>query len=196
MTPNPPPDSAIPLSPSLSPTTLREGPAVPSEFEEEIIGLFDELQSRLLRYVLSFGLPSADGEEIIQEAFLSLYQHLQKGRSRHNLRGWLFRVAHNQALKRLSGNERRRDMFDSGANHSEVYLDPALNPEEQTAFSQRQLRLLAVLQALPPQDQRCLRLRAEGLRYREIADVLGMSLGSVSASLARSLARLERMDAK
>jgi RNA polymerase sigma-70 factor, ECF subfamily len=196
VTPNPPPDSAIPLSPSLSPTTLRERPAVPSEFEEEIIGLFDELRSRLLRYVLSFGLPSADGEEIIQEAFLSLYQHMQKGRSRHNLRGWLFRVAHNQALKRLSGNERRRDMFELEASHSEVYLDPALNPEEQTAFSQRQLRLLAVLQALPAQDQRCLRLRAEGLRYREIADVLGMSLGSVSASLARSLARLERMDAR
>jgi RNA polymerase sigma-70 factor, ECF subfamily len=175
---------------------LREASAVPSELEEEIIVLFDELRSRLLRYVLSFGLPSADGEEIIQEAFLSLYQHMQKGRSRRNLRGWLFRVAHNQALKRLSGNERRRDMFDLGASRSEVYLDPALNPEEQTAFSQRQALLLAVLQALPAQDQRCLRLRAEGLRYREIADVLGMSLGSVSASLARSLARLERIDAR
>ena len=194
MRPNPPPDSTIPLL--LSPATLRESSAAPSELEEEIIGLFDELRSRLLRYVLSFGLSSADGEEIIQEAFLSLYQHMQKGRSRHNLRGWLFRVAHNQALKRLSGNERRREMFDLGASQSEVYPDPAPTPEEQTAFSQRQLRLLAVLQALPAQDQRCLRLRAEGLRYREIADVLGMSLGSVSASLARSLARLERMDAR
>ena len=39
-------------------------------------------------------------------------------------------------------------------------------------------RLMAVVHALPEADQGCLRLRAEGLRYREIAAVLGMSLGS------------------
>jgi RNA polymerase sigma-70 factor (ECF subfamily) len=53
---------------------------------------------------------------------------------------------------------------------------------------------MAVLHALPEQDQACLYLRAEGLRYREIADVLDISLGSVSISLTRSLARLHRAD--
>jgi len=45
---------------------------------------------------------------------------------------------------------------------------------------------------LPEQSRRCLFLRAEGLRYREIAQVLDMSLGAVSLSLARSLARIAR----
>jgi RNA polymerase sigma-70 factor (ECF subfamily) len=72
--------------------------------------------------------------------------------------------------------------------------DPAENPEEQLLSSQRLQRLQAVLRALPEQDQWCLSLRAEGLRYREIADVLGMSLGAVSASLGRSLARFSRAD--
>jgi RNA polymerase sigma-70 factor (ECF subfamily) len=58
--------------------------------------------------------------------------------------------------------------------------------------SQTQRRLLAVIQALPEQDRRCLFLRAEGLRYREIAGILDMSLGAVSLSLARSLARIAR----
>ncbi len=194
MTPNLPSDATISLS--LSPAKLRENAAVPSELEQEVIALFDELRNRLLRYVLAFGVPVADGEEIIQEAFLSLFQHLQQGRSRQNLRGWLFRVAHNLALKRLSANERRRSLADSSLSQSEVSLDPAPNPEEQATFSQRHSRLLAVLQALPAQDQRCLRLRAEGLRYRQIADVLGISLGSVSASLARSLARLGRAEGR
>ena len=43
---------------------------------------------------------------------------------------------------------------------------------------------------LPEQDRRCLYLRAEGLRYREISTILDMSLGSVSLSLERSLARM------
>jgi RNA polymerase sigma-70 factor (ECF subfamily) len=54
--------------------------------------------------------------------------------------------------------------------------------------------LLGVLQALPEEDQCCLRLRAEGLRYREISALLGISLGAVSMSLTRSLARLMRAD--
>jgi RNA polymerase sigma-70 factor (ECF subfamily) len=62
------------------------------------------------------------------------------------------------------------------------------------AASQRQRRLLAVVRALPEQDQCCLSLRAEGLRYREIADVLGISLGSVAASLEKSLSRLARAE--
>ncbi len=163
------------------------------ELEREVVALFDELHHRLLRYVLSFGLAAADGEEIIQEAFLALVKHIQQGRSRRNLRGWLFRVAHNQSLKRLAGNGRRFEAAGSSASDAEVHPDPALNPEEQATFNQRQTRLLATLQVLPPQDQSCLRLRAEGLRYREISDVLGMSLGSVAASLARSLERLGRV---
>ena len=60
------------------------------------------------------------------------------------------------------------------------------------AIRQTRSRLLMVVEALPEQDRRCLFLRAEGLRYREIAETLGMSLGGVSLSLARSLARLAR----
>jgi RNA polymerase sigma-70 factor (ECF subfamily) len=73
-------------------------------------------------------------------------------------------------------------------------LDPNLNPEERMLFSERHGRLSSVLQALSIEDRLCLRLRAEGLRYREIASIVGISLGSVSASLSRSLARLEQVD--
>jgi RNA polymerase sigma-70 factor, ECF subfamily len=61
-------------------------------------------------------------------------------------------------------------------------------------FGEQHARLQAALHALPLDDQLCLRLRSEGLRYREIAKIVGMSLGSVSASLSRSLARLEQAD--
>jgi RNA polymerase sigma-70 factor (ECF subfamily) len=53
-----------------------------------------------------------------------------------------------------------------------------------------------VLRALPLNDQLCLRLRAEGLTYRGIAQVVGISLGSVSASLTRSLLRVQAMDGR
>ena len=185
------PESAICLPrPKAAATTADEL----NEQQRQVLALFDELRDRLLRYVLSFCLSSADGEEILQEAFLSLMQHLKLGRSRQNLRGWLFRVAHNQSLKRRTSNLRRRDLSGDCAEDADFHRDPAPNPEERASMSQRQNRLLAVIHALPEQDQNCLRLRAEGLRYREIADVLGISLGSVAASLSDSLERLARAD--
>jgi RNA polymerase sigma-70 factor (ECF subfamily) len=75
----------------------------------------------------------------------------------------------------------------------EDVVDPSLNPEDAFAQDETRQRLQAVVRALPEQDQRCLALRAEGLRYREIADVLGMSLGAVAKSLERSLERIVRV---
>jgi RNA polymerase sigma-70 factor (ECF subfamily) len=161
----------------------------------EVVQLYDELRTRLFRYLLGFGLPAQDSEEVVQEVFLALYQHLQQGKSRQNLRGWIFRVAHNLGLKRRLARAREKaHVTASEEGPAAAWPDPAENPEEQLLSSQRQKRLQAVLRALPEQDQWCLSLRAEGLRYREIAEILDLSLASVSASLVRSLARLSRAD--
>jgi RNA polymerase sigma-70 factor, ECF subfamily len=160
-----------------------------SEAECRVITLFDQLRDPVARYVLSFGLSVHDAEEVTQEVFLALFGHLQKGKSRPNLRGWIFRVAHNLALKQRRANQRSQNEMVLEGRLAESQLDSSPNPEEQALSAQRQRRLLAVLDALPEQDQCCLRLRAEGLRYREIASVLGISLGAVSISLTRSLER-------
>jgi RNA polymerase sigma-70 factor, ECF subfamily len=157
---------------------------------EEVAALFDQFRGSLLRYLSSFGLALPDGEEVLQEVFIALFQHLRSGKSRENIRGWLFRVAHNLALRRR--NAIRRDSETWAVAGAEQVIDPYPNPEDQMASSQIQQRLLAIVEELPEQDRRCLFLRSEGLRYREIAEILDMSLGGVSLSLARSLARLAR----
>lgn len=160
-----------------------------SGVEQEIICLFDQLRNPLLRYLSSFGIAHPDSEEIIQEAFLLLFRHLQAGKSRENLHGWLFRVVHNLGLKLR--HEVRRDS-DTRVSACDLVTDRSLNPEDQLASAQTKRQLLSLIEALPEQDRRCLFLRAEGLRYRGIAEVLDISIGAVSQSLARSLARIAR----
>ena len=157
--------------------------------EAEVLALFDRMRGPLLRYLLTLNIPISDGEEIVQEAFMALVRHLQAGKSRENLPGWLFRVVSNLALK-----ARQRDRRDIGsralAGDADFIIDSAPNPEEHAAEKQSRRHLWAVVEALPDRDRQCLFLRAEGLRYRGIADVLNISVGAVSLSLARSLARL------
>jgi hypothetical protein len=83
--------------------------AKPSEIEREVMNLFEQFRNPLVRYALSFGIPVHDAEEITQEVFLSLFQHLQSLGSRKNIRGWIFRVAHNIALKQRYANQKSRN---------------------------------------------------------------------------------------
>jgi RNA polymerase sigma-70 factor, ECF subfamily len=192
------------MGPNIRPSSLDDASftvrstvsssAQASRIEVEVMELFDEFRDRLLRYSLSLGLSIQDAEEVIQEVFLALFRHLHLGRSRENLRGWLFRVTHNLALKQRLANQTSVQRTAGDARVAEEHADPAPSPEEQMSAAQRRYRLQAVVRALPEIDQHCLRLRAEGLRYREIATALGMSLGAVSISLTRSLARLARAD--
>jgi RNA polymerase sigma-70 factor, ECF subfamily len=171
--------------------------AAPSvTIEQEVMMFFDQFQPRLLRYALCLGLGVEESEDVVQETFLSLFRHLQLGRPRHNLAGWLFRVTHNLAIKQRNAKQRERAKVHQDSQAVENQLDARANPEEQLADSQRQARALAVVRILPEQDRLCLRLRAEGMRYREISKILGMSLGAVSASLTRSIARIARADGR
>jgi len=163
-----------------------------SGIEGDVLALFDEFRDPLLRYVCAFGLSFGDGEDLIQDVFLALFRHLRQGGSRANLQGWLFRVAHNMALKRRAQQRRDEARVDLGAAYTAP--DPRQGPEEQLVADERRMRLVAVLDALPQRDRQCLHLRGDGLRYREIARALGMSLGGVAKSLARSIARLRRSE--
>src|ERR1700679_2972889 len=128
----------------------------PSEIECEVIRLFDQFRNPLLRYVLSFGLSVHDAEEVTQDVFLALFRHLQRGRSRRNLRGWIFRVAHNLALKQRAANKRLQDSLDADMTIAQAKPDATPNPEEQMNSGQTMQRLRTVLRALPEQDRSCL----------------------------------------
>ncbi len=156
----------------------------------DVTALFDELRAPVLRYLLSMGLAVTDSEDVVQETFLALFRHLRLGRPRTNLRGWIFRTAHNLGLKarRLSGRERRRSSAPSAAA---PLPDGRPDPEQQLSMRQRYDRMRLAANALSARDRNCLYLRAEGLRYREIAQVLGVSIGTVSNCMRRVSIRLQ-----
>lgn len=180
---------------SLPASLVGYGTDSSESIQDEVLRLFDECGPGLRRYVSAFGLGAEATEDVVQEVFLQLFRHLQLGRSRANLRGWIFRVGHNLALKqraKTTRRHRREGTWD--ASLAEFVVDPAADPEQQLADDRRSRRLRSVVQALPERDRQCLYLRAEGLCYREIAKTLDVSLGSVAKSLTRALSRLTSAD--
>jgi RNA polymerase sigma-70 factor (ECF subfamily) len=188
--------SKDPFSLSMPASLAGYGAESSASVQNEVLRLFDECAPRLRRYVASFGLGAEGTEDVVQEVFLQLFRHLLLGRSRGNLRGWIFQVGHNLALKQRAKTTRRQKTESSwDPSLVDVVVDPGANPEQLLVEDRRGRRLRSVMLALPDRDRQCVYLRAEGLRYREIAKTLDISLGAVAKALTRAMTRLLNADA-
>ena len=156
----------------------------------EVVRLFDAHAGRLRAFVVACGVSSAHVDDVVQETFLALFDHLCGGGNADNLRGWLFRVSYRLSLKHRH-RKRWRDRWQMPWHHSaETVVDATSDPEERLLHREQRRSVRAVLGALPERDRQCVHLRSAGLNYREIAKVLGISLGSVAKSITRSAAKL------
>jgi RNA polymerase sigma-70 factor (ECF subfamily) len=156
--------------------------------QEQVTRLYEEARDDVYRYLITLGLAPGQAQEAAQEVFLRLYMTLQKGESIQNPRGWVFRVAHNLGL-----DWRAKERAVPLEPEAEAALrDPARSVESDLLEKERMTQISEAWQGLSPQQKQCLHLRAEGLRYREIAESLGISISSVREFLGRAVSRLQR----
>ncbi len=157
--------------------------------QNQVVQLYEEARQDVYHYLLRLGLSPSHAQEGSQEAFLRLYSALHRGESVRNPRAWVFRVAHNLAMT----HHHTGDRWTSLDPALEAALpDRGLGPEAGAIRRQRLARVNRALAELSPQQRKCLYLRAEGLRYREIAETTGIALSTVSEFLTRAVARLRR----
>jgi len=152
----------------------------------ELEQIYAETRASVCSYLLYIGVPSDQAQEVTQEVYLRLHQTMRKGTQIENLRAWLFRVAHNLGLK-VRHRERSFRAVSPDWNQVTTRTESA---EDALINRRRNTRIAAAMETLSPQQRHCLYLRSEGLRYREIAEVIGISSSSVNEFLRRAIARL------
>lgn len=177
-------DSA--LFPQLWPATM------PRRAEPECVGHPVAAHYRahypaVKRYAYAIVRCSYEAEDVAQEAFVRLIQTLERGQELEAPLPWLLRVAHNVAVSRVSGTASLHP-FDECQEAALADRQP--NPEEAACAKQRRDWLQEALSRLSPQELRCWTLRAEGLRYREIAEILEIRTGTVATLLVRAAEKL------
>jgi hypothetical protein len=110
----------------------------------EVTNLYRELRKPLLRYLICLGLTSDEAQDVVQDAFVSLQRHLSSGGDQENIRGWLFRVAHNQARNRQTSYDRR---FGEALDGKKDLQANDTTPEEVVLEKEKFRRLAAGVQA-------------------------------------------------
>jgi RNA polymerase sigma-70 factor (ECF subfamily) len=99
----------------------------------------------------------------------------------------LFSVAHNQARNRQKSYHRR---FGAPLEDGALELLDESTPEHAVLKKEKFRRLASAIRALTEVERECLLLRAEGLRYREIGEVLEMSTSTVADTVDRAVKKL------
>jgi RNA polymerase sigma-70 factor (ECF subfamily) len=144
-------------------------------------------QDRL--YALVFRLvPDRDqAADVVQEAFFSAYRNLASFRG-GSVASWLGRIAVNAAMD-MQRSRRRRPSQPYPEFEDESWQPPAepdQEPEAQTLAIERSRALAAALAGLPSEQRSCIVLYdVEGYDYGEIADLMGISLGTVKSRIHR-----------
>jgi RNA polymerase sigma-70 factor, ECF subfamily len=155
--------------------------------ESETTTLYRELRKPLLRYLVCLGLSMDEAQDVVQDAFLGLHRHVSGGGSQENVRGWLFRVAHNQARNRQNSYHRR---FSEPLDPEIDSLLDEATPERVVLEKEKFRRMAKAIGSLTDCERECLLLRAGGLRYREIGDVLDIPTSTVGDTVDRAIKKL------
>ena len=168
----------LPLAVSLSQLKTRSS---------EVTVLYRELRKPLLRYLVCLGLSSDEAQDVVQDAFVALQRRAASLGSQENIRSWVFRVAHNRARNHQSSYYRR---FSESLDADLHRVSDATTPEQLVLEKEKFRRLARALHSLTKSERECLSLRAAGLRYREIGEVLGVPTSTVADTVDRAIRKL------
>lgn len=150
--------------------------------------LFERYHRRVYGFLLRFTKDVHLAEDIAQRAFLNIYKKPPPGEGRAQFKSLLFTVARNEAINEFKKRGRRgeTDLESAPEGRSQ-----RASPEEEVARLEEAARLNAALAELPEDEREIVLLRqVEGLTFREVCDVTGLSRDAVRWRLARGLEAL------
>jgi RNA polymerase sigma-70 factor (ECF subfamily) len=152
---------------------------------------------RAYRYV---GDPH-DAEDAVQDALLSAYKHLDQFKATATLATWITTIVTNSALSQLRRRPRQLhvslDEPLAGENDyclSDMLEDVGPSPEGECIQSELHGYLWQSVMELSPSLRKTIQLfYVDGMSTREVAQTLGVPLGTVKARMSRARSRLKRM---
>ncbi len=165
-------------------------------FEAEVLPFMDSLYSTAYRMSRN----RQDAEDLLQETYLRAYKYYDKFQEGTNFKAWLFKILKNTFINRYRKRQRQplKNSFDEIEGSFELKLLESpltargATPEEELMVDALDQDVQQALEALPEDYRTAVELAdLQGLSYREIADQLGIPLGTVMSRLYRGRRKLE-----
>ena len=142
----------------------------------------------LCRYAFSLLADVAEAEEVVQEAMFRIWENRNRIEITSSTQAYLFRAVRNHALNHL---RRKKVQRVYSAENTIIHNDPRATTSDRITMAELQRKIREVVSKLPAERQRIFIMsRYEGMKYREIAEELGISQKTVENQLGRALQTL------
>ncbi|RLT94773.1 sigma-70 family RNA polymerase sigma factor [Ketobacter sp.] len=161
----------------------RQLPHVTLAYEVLMRRYQDALMRTCTRYLGSVH----DAEEVVHEVMLKVFHGLARFKGESSFKTWLYRIAHNESMTWL---RKRKDQLDLDSVSEDDYLATDQHGVERDVMG---LRLERWINRLGPEDKSIVVYRGIAeLEFKEIADIMDMSLSAVKMRYQRALDKLKQ----
>lgn len=151
--------------------------------------LFVSFYNPLLRFAVTLVKSREQAEEVVSDVFINIWEKRKRINSIGNLKVYLFIAVKNTALNYLSRqNKNLTDSVDeAGIEFKSIYFDP----EQLMVTAEMVARIKEAIELLPPKCKLIFKLiKEEELKYRDVAEILGVSIKTVESQIAIALKKI------
>ena len=156
-----------------------------SERERLFVRLFEQNRAGLRRLCYSYLRSASEIDDLFQEIMTNVWNNLPKFRGEASLSTWVYRIAVNTALIHRRRRRPSEELPEVADHRSSTQAD--LEQQEQL------LSLHRAIAQLGDQDRLIVSLLLEGLSYKEIADITGITVNYVGVKISRIKQALEQL---
>ena len=145
---------------------------------------------RLYQFAYALVKTREPAEEIVEDVFVRIWQQRETIGSIQNLRVYLYTAIKNSALNYLS--QKARQSITEPFDHIHISIgNSGDTPEQILITAEIQQKIQAAVDALPPRCKMIFKLvREDGLKYKEIAGILNISVNTIDAQMAIAIKRI------
>ena len=161
----------------------------PKTQDKAFMNLIDQYKRPLYNHIRSIVLNHDDADDVLQNTFIKVFRHLQSFKGESKLFSWIYRIATNEALSFLNQKAKRNGWTPEliqKKNIDNLVADSYFNGDEV------QLKLQQAIVTLPPKQQLIFKMKYfNDLKYDEISEILGTTVGGLKASYHHAVKKIE-----
>ena len=151
--------------------------------------LMDIFQKRLYAHIRNIVLNHYDADDVLQNTFVKVFQNLKNFKGECKLFSWMYRIATNEAITFINSKAKRNG--NTSADFQNIQIE---NLQADVYFdgSELQLKLQKAVNVLPKKQQLVFRMKYfQELKYEEISEITGTSVGGLKASYFHAVKKIE-----
>ena len=153
--------------------------------------LMSQYKERLYWHIRKIVISHDDADDVLQNTFVKVYRSIHNFNADSKIFSWMYRIATNESITFINKRAKQKSVDIDEYQHS---MANTLQDDELYSGSEIQIILQKAIATLPQKQQLVFNMKYfDELKYKEISDILGTSVGALKASYFHAVKKIEKI---